>query len=44
MKSEILEINEINDDECSITYKVLKKRKKVVYKKNSKKLLSCINI
>lgn len=43
MKSEILEINEINDDECSITYKVLKKRKKVVYKKNSKKLLSCIN-
>lgn len=41
--SEILEIKEINELECSITYKVLNKRKKVIYQKNSKKLVDCLN-
>lgn len=43
MRSEILEINEVNEKECSVVYKILNKPKNVVYKKNSKKLLSCIN-
>lgn len=42
-KSEILEIKEINDLECSVTYKILNKRKQVIYQKNSKKFINCLN-
>lgn len=42
-KSEILEISELNELECQVSYKVLNKRKDVVYKKDSNKLISCIN-
>lgn len=43
MESKILAINEINDAECQVSYEILNNRKDVIYKKSSRKLLSCIN-